>query len=174
MRCEDKTESGKWSCDRQPMTKLQQAREAAQRAEQVAKEAVELVAKLEKEAESSVWVPEPSKEHFYIGSIGTVHSGVGNVGPLNSFPDRETAESVRDWLALMDRMRIAAGGYEWERSSHNYSLYCDFDNKVEIDYHIDIKYPGHIYFPSVKSAKDFIDSMTEHEKEVFKRGFPVY
>ncbi len=157
-------------------TKLQQAREAAQRAEQAAKEAAELVAELEKEAEPSVWVHERSKAHFYIDGVGDVkYAQYGDAGLLNSFPDRETAESVRDWLALMDRMRIAAGGYEWEKGSSNCSLYCDFYyDKISIIYQTTTRYPGHIYFSSSKPAKDFIDSMTEHEKEVFKRGFPMY
>jgi hypothetical protein len=162
------------------MTKLQQAQEAAERAQQAAKEAaelvLELVLELEKEAEPSVWVHEYEKQSYYIKECGDIDAGpCGDAGPLNSFPDKETAERIRDWMALMDRMRIAAGGYEWEKNTPNYSLYWDFsNNEIGTTYHIDIKYFGHIYFPSQQSTQDFINSMTEHEKEVFKRGFPVY
>ena len=159
------------------MTKLQQAREAAQRAEQAAKEAAELVAELEKEAEPSVWVHNNSKEHWSLyASGGIFYSPAGDVGPLNSFPDRETAERVRDWLALMDRMRIAAGGYEWREGDKNCVIYQAFYSGLEIctEAHYFIKSPNTIYFSSPQSAQDFINSMTEHEKEVFKRGFPTY
>ena len=161
------------------MTKLQQARESAQRAEQAAKEAAELVAELEKEAEPSVWVHNNSKEHFYIDTDGHIDTYSplcsSSAGPLNSFPDRETAERVRDWLALMDRMRIAAGGYEWKEGRDNWCVCFDVDiNCLRGVCWRTAKHPTLIYFASEPSARDFIDSMIEHEKEVFKRGFPVY
>ena len=157
------------------MTKLQQAREAAERAQQAAKEAAELVAQLEKEAEPKVWVHDKEKEYYSINIVGgiSLYSG-GNAGPLNSFPDRKTAERVRDWLALMDRMRIASGGHKWKEDKENWVVCFDTDINciISICWRT-TKHPT-IHFPSQQSAKDFINSMTEHEKEVFKRGFPVY
>lgn len=158
------------------MTKLQQAREAAQRAEQAAKEAAELVAQLEKEAEPKVWVHNNSKEHFYLDNDSRVVRAFlgGKASPLNSFPDLETAERVRDWLALMERMRIAADGYEWRDGKSNWSICLDIaNNYIKSSCWRTAKHPT-IYFASEPSAQDFIDSMTEQEKEVFKRGFPIY
>ena len=120
------------------------------------------------------WVHDRDKYHWSINPGGSIRDYMsGLASPLNSFPNKATAQRIHDWLCLIDKLRIAADGYEHEVARNNYYLYTHTSG-IKITDACTTRHLGTTYFPTREAAQTAIDSLTPEEVEVFKRGSPVY
>ncbi len=128
------------------------------------------------------WEPDVVDECYFLGGIGDIFCDMYNnrynrQGDI--FKTQADAQQARDFNRVMTKLRKAAAGFEpdWSDGSQTkYNLcYNHKDSQFDvISYNYIIETINTTYFPTEKSAQAALDSLTEDEKQVLFKGYPVW